>query len=163
MKLSKLIFVFIWLFFIIGCGKDNLVEPFLWSGITITDEYGNTISVDPDDWQNSRRNLANSNTNRPPPPPQPLPADAVSLVYPNPTSTKVNIRYQFRSYSFVRMIFVDGHGRTVKILIDERQSPGYYKVVWNLTDDSGKRVKKGIYRYFFRAGGFQDYGDIEVK
>jgi flagellar hook assembly protein FlgD len=43
-------------------------------------------------------------------------------------------------------------GQQVRLLVDEKQQPGRYEVVWRGVDDSGNSVGNGVYFYMLRAG-----------
>ncbi len=45
-------------------------------------------------------------------------------------------------------------GREVSTVINETQSAGYKKVVWNGTNNSGKQVSTGVYFYKIVAGDY---------
>ncbi len=42
-------------------------------------------------------------------------------------------------------------GRVVTTLVNENKRPGTYSVVWDGTDDNGRRVASGIYMARLRA------------
>jgi hypothetical protein len=45
-------------------------------------------------------------------------------------------------------------GSEVRTLVDEEQSPGFYHVSWDATDDRGQRLPSGVYIYRLQAGKF---------
>jgi len=42
-------------------------------------------------------------------------------------------------------------GRRVRTLVDGSKSAGYFNVVWNSKDESGRDVSSGVYLYRFTA------------
>ncbi len=89
---------------------------------------------------------------------------SVSKVYwlsqasPNPAIQKTEIRFQVPGVrnqkpdirhltSNISLKVYDMGGRLVKTLIDEKKGPGYYQVVWNMRDNTGKQLSSGIYFY----------------
>ncbi|MGH7595213.1 MAG: tandem-95 repeat protein [bacterium] len=76
--------------------------------------------------------------------------------YPNPLRLSANnsgtfLRYELPQAAFVRLEIFDVLGRTVQILIDEKQSPGLHQRHWDGLDHTGVRVHSGIYFYRFYA------------
>jgi hypothetical protein len=70
--------------------------------------------------------------------------------HPNPFRKETLIRYDVPNRGLgrrprVRLKIYDSAGRLVKTLADADQSPGYYGVKWNCTDESGGKVGAGIY------------------
>jgi hypothetical protein len=84
---------------------------------------------------------------------------AISQNYPNPFRHSTVVKYSipdFRSLipeqasiehpaSRIQLKIYDLTGRLVRTLVDEIQQPGYYKVSWDGLDESGRRVKNGVY------------------
>jgi endoglucanase len=94
---------------------------------------------------------------------------ALSPAAPNPfrTSTKINYSVPIKSSGSisgkaVTLSMYDILGRRVKILVNEVKYPGNYSVVWNGTDDFGKRLKQGIYVLHLSANGFSGSSKIHV-
>ena len=52
----------------------------------------------------------------------------------------------------VKLRIYDERGRLVRTLVDGPQSAGPQEVVWNATDDAGKRVASGVYHYVMQSG-----------
>ncbi len=82
----------------------------------------------------------------------------LSQTYPNPAIQKTEIRFQVPGVrnqkldirhltSNISLKVYDMGGRLVKTLIDEKKGPGYYQVVWNMRDNTGKQLSSGIYFY----------------
>jgi len=71
---------------------------------------------------------------------------------PNPFSKFTKIKYQLPKEEKVRIEIMDITGRLIKVLVDEKKSPGYYSVTWKGEDARGKNVPPGIYFYLIKAG-----------
>jgi len=65
--------------------------------------------------------------------------------YPNPFHDVTNIQYQLQQGGEVTIIIYDMLGRAVKTFAPERQRPGIYHALWNGTNNSGQKVRSGIY------------------
>ena len=75
--------------------------------------------------------------------------------YPNPFNPETTIKYAIPSQAHVTLRIYNLQGQLVRALVDERKSPGYYRVVWNGSNDAGARVSSGIYLYTITAGNFK--------
>jgi hypothetical protein len=73
--------------------------------------------------------------------------------YPNPFNPSTTIQYGIKERSSVELILYDILGREVKVLVNEEQDAGYYKINFN-----AKSLASGIYFYRIQAGKF-----IETK
>jgi len=69
--------------------------------------------------------------------------------YPNPFNPMTTIQYSIKVRSNVELILYDILGSQVKVLVNEEQDAGYYKVNFN----SGS-LASGIYFYRIQAGDF---------
>ena len=80
---------------------------------------------------------------------------ALEQNYPNPFNPKTIIPYQLPAgenvYQVVLKIY-DSLGRLVRVLVNELQMPGTYKVTWDSRNDKGVPVPSGIYFYRIEAG-----------
>jgi hypothetical protein len=75
---------------------------------------------------------------------------------PNPFNPTTTIRYDVPvGGGAVTLRVYDVHGRLVRTLVDERQSPGQKTVVWQGKDDRGKGIATGVYFYRMTAPGFE--------
>jgi len=45
-------------------------------------------------------------------------------------------------------------GRLLKTLVSKKKKPGYYKVMWHGTTNTGRQVASGIYIYRIETGNF---------
>jgi hypothetical protein len=85
--------------------------------------------------------------------PAPLtgPADYRVSIYPNPFNPSTTLSYQIPQDATVRLEIYDLIGRKVRSLVDGSKSTGYYRVVWNGRDETGRDVASGVYLYRFSA------------
>ena len=67
--------------------------------------------------------------------------------YPNPFNPSTVIRYDLRELSHVKLAIYSLSGAHVRILVHERQEAGSRQIMWDGTDETGKRVSSGIYLY----------------
>ncbi|MBI4726694.1 T9SS type A sorting domain-containing protein [candidate division TA06 bacterium] len=67
--------------------------------------------------------------------------------YPNPSGKTSAISYQISSTQPVKLNIYDITGRLVKKLADEKQNPGRYQLIWDGTDNQGRRAATGVYFY----------------
>lgn len=70
--------------------------------------------------------------------------------FPNPFTHTTTIRYAISDMgraekSQIALAVHDVTGRLVRTIADEPQEPGYYSVIWNGKDSSGRPVPGGIY------------------
>ncbi|RLC49624.1 MAG: hypothetical protein DRI23_08840, partial [Candidatus Cloacimonadota bacterium] len=73
--------------------------------------------------------------------------------YPNPFNPTTTISYNIPKEGVVTLEIYNIKGQLVKQLVSGTQPEGYYDVVWNGKDDSGKQVSSGIYYYQITACG----------
>ena len=71
--------------------------------------------------------------------------------YPNPFNPVTQINYELRMTNFVKLQVYDILGKTVAVLLNEKQSPGSYKVEFNADNLPG-----GVYFVRMEAGDFTD-------
>lgn len=74
--------------------------------------------------------------------------------YPNPFNPETTIRYQVAQTANVQIKIYNLMGQVVKTLVDKKQNPGNYKVVWQGDNDQGHSVSSGVYFLKMKAGGF---------
>ena len=79
----------------------------------------------------------------------------LSQSYPNPAMGRVSISYGLPKASRVDLMVYDITGRVVKTLVSGEETAGYKNADWNLTDEAGNRVARGIYFYKLSAGNFK--------
>ncbi len=71
--------------------------------------------------------------------------------YPNPFNPSTTISYSLPRQGNVEINIYNVKGQRVKNLVHETKSPGNYRVVWNGTDSSNKKVTSGIYFLQFKS------------
>ncbi|MEJ2618423.1 MAG: M1 family aminopeptidase, partial [Ignavibacteriaceae bacterium] len=69
--------------------------------------------------------------------------------YPNPFNPKTTIRYSIPVNSFVTIKVYDVLGKEIRILLNERKSPGGYSINFN-----SDNLPSGVYFYSMQAGSF---------
>lgn len=75
---------------------------------------------------------------------------------PNPFNPATTIRYAVASETAVRtrLVLFNSLGQAVRTLVDAAQKAGFYSVVWDGRDDSGREVASGIYLCRLVCGDF---------
>jgi DNA-binding transcriptional regulator YhcF (GntR family) len=74
--------------------------------------------------------------------------------YPNPFNPQTEIAYSLPEDSYVKLTIYNIQGQKVTTLVDEHQSAGTKKVVWDGCDESGESVASGVYLYRIEAGPY---------
>jgi carboxypeptidase T len=65
--------------------------------------------------------------------------------YPNPFNPTTTFSYNLASESEVSLTLFNIKGQKIKTLVNENQTAGNHQVIWDGTDDNGKKVSTGIY------------------
>jgi hypothetical protein len=73
----------------------------------------------------------------------------LSPAQPNPFNPRTTIRCELDESADLRVTVHDARGRLVRVLAAGRWDAGSHDVVWDGTDDAGRRVESGV--YFVRA------------
>jgi len=80
---------------------------------------------------------------------------------PNPFKASTKIRFSVPvsktgniGLSAVTVSVFDMMGRHVRTLVSESKCPGNYSILWNGADDTGKRLRQGVYIVHLSAAGF---------
>jgi hypothetical protein len=85
--------------------------------------------------------------------PGPRASDAFNLsCYPNPCNPSATIRFSLPSADRARLSLYDARGVLVRTLVDGAIAGGAHSVVWNGTNDAGRRVGSGVYFCRVSAG-----------
>lgn len=74
--------------------------------------------------------------------------------YPNPFNPSTKIRYSLQEPARIKLTIHDLLGRELVSLVDQRQSPGSYEIVWDGKDREGRTVCSGIHYYRIKANDF---------
>jgi hypothetical protein len=75
--------------------------------------------------------------------------------YPNPFNPTTNIRYDLPENALVSITIYDIMGRSIRSLVNSKQTAGYRSIQWNATNDAGSPVSAGLYLYTIQAGEFR--------
>ena len=67
--------------------------------------------------------------------------------HPNPFNNSTIITYKLDFPSIVKLIIYNTSGQIVRVLKNERQQEGIYKIEWNGTTTKGQVVSSGVYLY----------------
>lgn len=73
---------------------------------------------------------------------------------PNPFNPKTTIRFSLAQNGPVEIVIYDVSGRAVKTLVDGTMEAGPNSVVWDGTDDAGRKVGSGVYWSQMKVGTF---------
>lgn len=74
--------------------------------------------------------------------------------YPNPFNPTTEISYRLQSDDFVSLTIYNSLGQAVRTLVREKQTSGYYNVIWDGKNNAGQVVPSGIYLYRLHTGSF---------
>jgi len=74
--------------------------------------------------------------------------------YPNPFNPVTYIRYELSCSYKVSISIYNVMGQKIKTFPSKNQNPGYHTVVWDGTDDAGRKVGSGIYYCRVSAGSY---------
>ncbi len=74
--------------------------------------------------------------------------------YPNPFNPTTIIKFSVAEQTNVKLSIFDVLGKKVATLVDTEMQAGAYSLVWNATDNFGKKVASGIYFYSIETGKF---------
>jgi len=77
---------------------------------------------------------------------------SLSPNYPNPFNAGTTIAYALPQEGNVRLVIYNMLGQTVRKLIDENQTAGYKRILWDGVDERGIRVGSGMYFYRIEFG-----------
>ena len=74
---------------------------------------------------------------------------------PNPFNPRTVIRFSLGHAGDAELIIYDVGGRAVRTLLSAPTSAGQHSLVWDGTDDHGRKLSAGIYWSQLRAGGYE--------
>jgi len=75
--------------------------------------------------------------------------------YPNPFNPTTQIRYDLPEDALVAINIYDIMGRSIRSLVNSKQTAGYRSIQWNATNNLGEPVSAGMYIYMIQAGEFR--------
>lgn len=79
----------------------------------------------------------------------------LSQNFPNPFNPSTTINFALPVDSDVEINVYNSIGQRVKSLVTGNWSAGYHSVMWNSDNDSGEKVKSGVYFYRMTASPFE--------
>jgi len=82
---------------------------------------------------------------------------ALEQNYPNPFNPQTSIRFGLPKSGFTTLEIYNVLGQKVKTLIEKELPAGYYTVIWNGNDKSGKESASGVYFYRLKSGDKSAY------
>jgi carboxypeptidase D len=80
--------------------------------------------------------------------------------YPNPLRSKVTMAFQLLQSANCKLRIYNATGQLVKTVLDDAKEPGFYDVIWDGTDDAGRRVAAGVYCFSLVAGEQKTMGKL---
>jgi hypothetical protein len=91
-------------------------------------------------------------------PERPFPVDGFVLHqnYPNPFNPGTTIRYRLPRTARVTLNIYNSSGQKIYTLVNAKQAPGEYSVIWNGFDSFEKEAASGVYIYQLQAGEFAE-------
>jgi len=85
---------------------------------------------------------------------------ALGAAHPNPSSGTVSFSFTMAKQGPASIRVYDVAGRLVKMLVGGTAEAGPHDIVWNATDDGGRRVGAGVYFYRLDAGSWRSQRKI---
>ncbi|HPV15390.1 MAG TPA: T9SS type A sorting domain-containing protein, partial [Candidatus Cloacimonadota bacterium] len=85
----------------------------------------------------------------------PVFATALNGNYPNPFNPETTISYSLKETGRVKLEVYNIKGQLVKTLVDEEQTTGHYKLVFNAKDNKGRAIASGVYMLKMVAPGYR--------
>ena len=76
--------------------------------------------------------------------------------YPNPFNATTAISYQLSAFSHVNLTVYNGLGQKVRILVNQIQQAGSYRVLWDGRNDTGEDLPTSLYFYRIQGAGSSD-------
>jgi hypothetical protein len=79
---------------------------------------------------------------------------SLSQNYPNPFNSETVIEYSLPQESQVKMAIYNILGQRVKTLLEQKETAGYKRVIWDGKNEKGQVAGSGIYFYRMETGEF---------
>ena len=95
-------------------------------------------------------------------PPIPL-VTRLENAYPNPFNPDTAIPYQLKDPAKVKIDIYNLKGQLVRSFEQSHDTPGYYRLIWNGCDRSGKALASGVYLYKMSCGSYQAAKKVILK
>ncbi len=83
-----------------------------------------------------------------------LPSEYAIANYPNPFNAGTEIHYQLPETVQVEIMVYNVLGQKIRVLANQRQEAGKYRLTWNGDSEQGQMLPSGIYFLRMRAGKF---------
>ncbi len=83
-----------------------------------------------------------------------LPTEYAIANYPNPFNASTEIHYQLPEAGKVEIVLYNLLGQKIRVLVNQRQEAGKYRLTWNGDSEQGRMLPSGIYFLRMRAGKF---------
>ena len=71
---------------------------------------------------------------------------------PNPFNPATQIAYDLNESSEIRLVIFNNLGQEVRVLVNEYQTAGQYRISWDGKDATGRGVASGLYLYRLSSG-----------
>lgn len=141
-----------------ACSDKSTNSGGTFSGIMRTDESGNVLGGDLNDWCFG---IVYAAAKIPEPP---VPTEfALYAAYPNPCNGSVSIVFDMPIAAEANLVVKSSKFTVVTHLYtNEPLDAGTYTVVWDLTNDNQEKLADGIYRVYLSVADFECYGDIQI-
>ncbi len=155
-RLRKLVLIVTFGLALFSCSDKgtNPIELFYW-GITVTDETGEVLSVDPDDWGCSEPVVQPPDTTTPQ---GNLPTSyCFDPAYPNPCKDVTRLRFAVPVRSQVIITVSDGLSYLDTICVGVYPA-GQYALIWD-----ARGLRNWTYRIAMQAGDWTCHGDVRVQ
>ena len=81
---------------------------------------------------------------------------SLSQNYPNPFNPSTKIKYSISQLIDVKLVVYDILGRKITELVNEKQTPGIYEVVFDASSEKYQSLASGVYFYRLTTGNFSD-------
>ena len=82
-------------------------------------------------------------------------ATSLEQNFPNPFNPVTRLSFSLKQKGHVSMRIYDVAGRLVRVLLDEVRDAGSYEVVWDGTNNEGRRTASGVYFCRMEAGDYE--------
>ncbi|MDP2174112.1 MAG: choice-of-anchor D domain-containing protein, partial [Candidatus Cloacimonadaceae bacterium] len=76
--------------------------------------------------------------------------------YPNPFNPSTKISYSLKEAGKVRIEVYNVKGQMIRTYDNDHSTPGYYHILWDGKDTSGRNVSSGLYLYRMISGNYRE-------
>jgi len=78
--------------------------------------------------------------------------ESIVSVYPNPFRDLLTIDYNLPGDTHVNLVVYDLNGRVVRQLVNENQTEGSHRFIWDALNSNGNNLQNGIYILKLESG-----------